>query len=184
MVRWMGHLLKGSERKGNKMEKERLKYCIDRFDAFYDTINNKSSVFLGLSTFMVGGLLAGYLPILDLIEPTPVLPILLPILYLTTVGIGLITMIVLVHASIPYTGKKSESRYFFGSISGLPADQFYSKSFECNDDEELVDLRCQVHQLAVGLKSKFKKLKWAGWLLTIHFILLIPIIILILTNLK
>ncbi|SDD85750.1 hypothetical protein SAMN04488104_10822 [Algoriphagus faecimaris] len=116
------------------MEKERLKYCIDRFDAFYDTINNKSSVFLGLSTFMVGGLLAGYLPILDLIDLTPALPI----LYLTTVGIGLITMIVLVFASMPYTGKNSESQYFFGSISGMPAHQFYSKSLNCSEHTPIV----------------------------------------------
>ncbi|QYH40553.1 hypothetical protein GYM62_17755 [Algoriphagus sp. NBT04N3] len=162
------------------MEKERLKYCIDRFDAFYDTVNNKSSVFLGLSTFMVGGLIAGYLPIMELIVPTSVFPL----LYLSAVGIGLITMIILVFASIPYSGKKSESRYFFGSISSLSADQFYSKSLDCNDEDELIDLRCQVYQLSIGLESKFEKLKWSGWLLTAQFTLLIPIIILILTNLK
>lgn len=47
------------------MEKERLLLCISRYDHYYDSVNNKSNVFLTLSIFVVGGLVAGYSTLMD-----------------------------------------------------------------------------------------------------------------------
>jgi len=50
------------------MEKERLKYNIDRFDAYYNSVNSKCGVFLALSTFIVGGLATAYSPIIKAVD--------------------------------------------------------------------------------------------------------------------
>ncbi len=43
--------------KDRLMEFERLIFCINRYDHYYDSVNNKSNVFLVISTFIVGGLI-------------------------------------------------------------------------------------------------------------------------------
>lgn len=163
------------------MEKERLLFCIDRFDHYYDSVNNKSSVFLGLSTFIVGGLVAGYFALPAIVNCTFWICYLMMLLIL----IGIIIMIVVVLAATPYSSDGIESLHYFGSISCQKHDDFCAKSAgPVSLDDELLDLRQQVHQLACGLSSKFIKLRWAGNLFTAQFILFIPLLILILTNLK
>lgn len=162
------------------MEKERLIFCIGRFDHYYDTINNKSSVFLGLSTFIVGGLIAAYPSFIELINCT----ILIHSLMIVLLAIGIAIMIVVILASTPFQGKDSDSLHYFGSISNMTRDQFCNNSNQCSEEDELTDLRSQVQNLSYGLTSKFNKLKWAGRLFTVQFFLFIPLIILIVFNLK
>jgi hypothetical protein len=163
------------------MEKERLKYCIDRFDHYYDSVNNKSSVFLGLSTFIVGGLVAGYF----VIDPVVNCGFWVHALMIILIGLGVATMIVVIRAATPFLGKDTDSLHFFGSIGCMAASDFCAKSaMLCNEEDELIDLRNQVHQLASGLQGKFRKLKAAGILFTIQFFLFIPLFIIILCNLK
>lgn len=163
------------------MEKERLKYCIGRFDHYYDSVNNKSSVFLGLSTFIVGGLTGAYFSIGPYINCgfwTHALMIIL-------IGLGITIMITVVVAATPFLGNNSNSLYFFGYIACLDSPDFCLKSSTpCTDEDELKDLRNQVHQLAKGLKGKFGKLKIAGMLFTIQFCLFLPLVLMILCNLK
>lgn len=162
------------------MEKERLKFCIGRFDHYYDTINNKSSVFLGLSTFIVGGLVAGYPSLIFLINCSFLIHSLMVVL----LGIGITIMIIVVLAATPFQGKESESLHFFGSISKMEKEQFCNNSTLCSEEDELKDLRSQVQYLSRGLASKFNKLKWAGRLFTVQFSLFVPLITLIIYNLK
>lgn len=165
----------------DKMEKERLKYCIDRFDHYYDSVNNKSSVFLGLSTFIVGGLVAGYFLLDDYVN----CGFWAHILMIVLISVGVATMIIVVTAATPFFGKDTDSLHFFGSIGCMEIDGFCTKSEEMIDaDTELKDLRIQVHQLACGLQGKFKKLKIAGILFTIQFYLFLPLFIIIICNLK
>ena len=45
----------------NTIEKvEMLKHTMDRYDHYYDSINNKSNLFLALNTFLLGGIVTGY----------------------------------------------------------------------------------------------------------------------------
>jgi len=163
------------------MEKERLHFCIGRYDNYYDSVNNKSSVFLGLSTFIVGGLVAGYFCLPDYVNCTwPICS-----LIITLILLGILIMIVVVLAAIPFVAAGTDSLHYFGSISCLGHDDFCDKSGTRSTDEaELKDLRTQVHQLACGLTSKFRKLKCAGILFTTQFLLFIPLLILIMNNLK
>lgn len=163
------------------MEKERLKYCIDRFDHYYDSVNNKSSVFLGLSTFLVGGLVAGYF----VIDPLANWGFWANTLLKVLIGLGVANMIIVILAATPYFGKDTDSLHFYGAISCMDATSFCTKSAApCSEEEELKDLRKQVYQLACGLRSKFTKLKVAGILFTIQFCIFIPLFIIILCNLK
>ena len=163
------------------MEKERLKYCIDRFDHYYDSVNNKSSVFLGLSTFIVSGLVTGYFAVGPLIN----CGFWAHSLMIALIGLGVATMITVIMAATPFLSNDKDSLHFFGAIASLDDIAFCSKSATpCTPEDELKDLRKQVHQLATGLGGKFKKLKVAGILFTIQFCLLIPLFIIILCNLK
>lgn len=163
------------------MEKERLKYCMDRFDHYYDSVNNKSSVFLGLSTFIVGGLVASYF----MLDPLVNCGFWVHAISIILIGLGVATMIVVIMAATPFLGKDTDSLHFFGAIGCLNAHDFCAKSgAPCSEEDELRDLRNQVHQLARGLQGKFRKLKIAGTLFTIQFFLFIPLFIIILCNLK
>lgn len=162
------------------MEKERLKFCIERFDHYYDSVNNKCAVFLGLSTFIVGGLIAAYPSFLEKVNHNLWVHLFMGAL----ISLGLAIMIIVIQASTPFMSKGTGSLHYFGSISSLDLFTFEQRSSGCQDADELKDLLAQVHQLSHGLTSKFQKLKLAGLLFTIQFYLFIPTLILLLTNLK
>lgn len=162
------------------MERERLKYCIGRWDHYYDSVNNKSAVFLGLGTFIVGGLVAAYPAILEKVACNCFIHILMGLL----IGIGVAIMIIVIKASIPYLGQDDRSLLYFGTVSSLTEDEFCERSISCTADEDIVDLRKQAHQLSIGLKNKFERLKVAGILFTIQFYLFIPLLLTIIFNLK
>ena len=163
------------------MEKERLKFCLERWDHYYDSVNNKSAVFLALATFIVGGLVAAYPSILQLVDCGIVAHSLMILL----IGLGVANMIVVVMASTPFLTNDVESLLYFGSVSCMSTKEYYQKSLAgCTEEQELKDLRDQAHQLSKGLAKKFKKLKLAGRLFTVQFFLFIPLIIVIIINLK
>jgi len=163
------------------MEKERLKFCIGRFDQYYNSINNKSAVFLGLSTFIVGGLTAAYPSLLKLASCGFCIQGLL----IALIGLGVAVMIVVILASTPFLSPGIESLLYFGAISCMALDNYCAKSASpCTEEDELADLRIQVHQLSTGLTIKFRRLKTAGILFTVQFFLFIPLIIIIICNLK
>jgi hypothetical protein len=162
------------------MEKERLHFCIQRYDHYYDSVNNKSSVFLGLSTFIVGGLVTGYFVLPSFVNSTFLICWLMVILIL----LGIVIMIIVVRAATPFLSRETDSLHYFGFVSSLNHDDFCTKSGNVSDEEELLDLRTQVHQLSSGLSSKFSMLKTAGILFAFQFILFILLFILIIYNLK
>jgi hypothetical protein len=161
-------------------EKERLIFNIERFDNFYDSVNNKSAVFLGLATFIIGGLFALYPFLLDKVNCN----IWIHSLMASLIGLGIGITIIVILASTPYLSDNHDSLLYFNSISNTNKIEFQKKSAQQTSEEELMDLRNQVHELAKGLTSKFKKLRIAGILFTIQFILFIPLTITIMINLK
>ena len=37
------------------MEKKRLEYTVNRLDHYYDSVNNKTAVYIAINTFITGG---------------------------------------------------------------------------------------------------------------------------------
>lgn len=162
------------------MEKERLTYNIDRFDAYYNSVNSKCGVFLALSTFIVGGLAAAYSPIIKAVDCGWCIHALMS----TVIGLGVTIMIIVILASTPFLDSKKKSLFYFGCIAGMERDTYLSKSKAYSGEDELADLRNQVYDLATGLRLKFRRLRFAGWLFTIQFLLFIPLLIILIHNLK
>lgn len=160
------------------MEKERLKFSIERFDHYYDSVNNKSALFLGLSTFIVGGLIAAYSQIINQIE----CDFWGHVLLLIMISLSIVITLILISASTPFFGKSKETLFYFGFIAKLEEKDFINKSQARTEDQEIEDLRLQVYQLSQGLSRKYKKLKTAGILFFVQFLILIPLIVLIAIN--
>lgn len=161
------------------MEKERLIYTISRFDHYFDSVNNKTAVYIAINTFVVGSLITSYVTLVkDIIYYSETFQALISISFL----LGLVTLIILVNASIPFFSKDSESMYYFGGIGTMKKEEFISCSKTLTTKKELKDLRNQVHTLSLGLTKKFTKLKLAGRLLILQFVLLIPIFTIIIYN--
>lgn len=167
-------------RKDKTMEKERLIFCIERFDHYYDSINNKSSVFLGLGTFVVGGLIASYPYLQEHVYCSTTLLVLLSI----SIALAFFALIIVITASTPYLSKEKTSMYYFYSIAAKKRGIFIDESKNFEEEEDLSDLRVQVHGLASGLRKKFSRLRIAAILYTLMFISMIPLVILILINFK
>ncbi len=162
------------------MEKERLKYCIDRYDHYYDSINNKSAVFLAIGTFIVGGLMACYPSLKEHVNLT----LLIQINQILAIVFGFAGLLIVLIAVTPYYSQPNTSMFYFNSIASMNEKTFSDKSIDYSDEDELSDLRIQVHSLASGLKKKYQRLKIAGLLYTLMLFTLIPLFIQIITNLK
>jgi hypothetical protein len=161
------------------MEKDRLIYTINRFDHYFESVNNKTAVYIAINTFILSGVLASYVNVGKYIkEYTGTFNLIL----CAILGLGLITLIILVLASIPYFSKKPNSLFYFGTIGSLSKDDFIEQSKKYDSKDELKDLRSQVHILSKGLNKKFERLKISGRLLVIQFIGLVPLIIIFLIN--
>jgi hypothetical protein len=157
----------------NSMEKERLEYTVNRLDHYYDSVNNKTAVYIAINTFITGGTITLLTQIQDLIDKENWLLFFLAAII--TLGVG--SLILLALASMPYFSSKSdiESLYYFASIAQKGPKEFFELSKNQNLKGNLKDLRNQVYVLSKGLKSKFRKLKWACGLLIIQFVLLAPL---------
>lgn len=162
------------------MEKERLHFTIERFDHYYDSVNNKSNIVLGFGTIIFGSLITVYPALSDKVEFTWLMHSLL----ILTCGLGFVAMMILIFASIPHSKSNGKSVHFFHSISKMGKIDFFNKSEKLSEEDELKDLRTQVFHLSNGLTSKFKQLRIAIYCIVFQMILLIPYIILILTHIK
>lgn len=155
------------------MEKERLEYTITRLDHYYDSVNNKTAVYIAINTFITGGTITLLTQIQELLDKE----IWLLIFLAGIIAFGVGSLILLALASMPYLSPKSEieSLYYFESIAEKSAQEFFDLSKEQDKKEDKKDLRNQVYVLSKGLKAKFKKLKWACGLLIVQFLLLAPL---------
>jgi len=161
------------------MEKERLKFSIERFDHYYDSVNNKSNIILGFCTLFFGALIAIHPKIITI----PGINNTIMVNYAILISLSYTSMVLLIITSIPYLNSNGKSVHFFQSITSMGKSTFMEKSEKMNELDELKDLRKQVYHLASGLTKKFKRLKIALTILVIQLIFSIPFIILII-NLK
>ncbi|WP_461788673.1 Pycsar system effector family protein [Pedobacter sp.] len=162
------------------MEIERLKFCIGRYDHYYDSVNNKSNVLLALGVFVTGGLVALYPFIADNVTCTIYVHLMLG----AEIGLGLATVLITKTATTPYLRSDTDSLHYFGSVAQLSIQQFSTLSEQMTQDQEITDLRCQVSALAKGLAIKFTRLRLASILIVIQFALFLPFLILLLINIK
>jgi len=162
------------------MEKDRLKFTIGRFDHYYDSVNNKCTVMLTLSTFIVGGLIASYPILAEKVDCGPCFHGLM----ISLLGLGLAIMITVTSASIPFLSGRSNSLLFWRDIAGITETAFNTQSQAESAVDALNDLRSQTYHLACGLGSKFKLLRVVGYLMIIQFFLFIPLFLVIICNIK
>lgn len=161
------------------MEKERLIFSIGRFDHYFDSVNNKIAAYIALNTFLVGGIVAGFIAVQ---EHICIYLELLNTLLTIIVLLGIINLIISIRASTPYLNGDTQSVFYFGSVGKMKYEEFTEISSKMKEKEEIEDLRNQAYNLSRGLNKKFRRLRWSGNLLLIQFIILIPIIIILLIN--
>lgn len=162
-----------------KREKDRLLISINRYDHYFESVNNKTAVYIAINTFILTATISGYYAIEESIV---CLSNLFNIVVVILLAIGIISLAILIIASIPYFSKHSESLYYFGGVSSKTINEFIECSSKMSKKEELDDLRNQTHTLSKGLRTKFIRLKLSGWLLFTQSMILIPIITIILIN--
>lgn len=166
------------------MEKDRLIFTIERYDHYYDSVNNKGNIVLGFSTVIFGALLTIYPALNDKVEFNS-------LMYVMLIGaclFGFLAMITLLITSIPYSRSKikssTNSLLFYQSVADRSKSEFLKSTEEYTEDDEINDLRNQTYDLAKGLSQKFKNLKRAIYFIIVQMIILVPLIILILTHIK
>ncbi|MBW8201904.1 Pycsar system effector family protein [Flagellimonas abyssi] len=155
------------------MEKERLEFTINRLDHYYDSVNNKTAVYIALNTFITGGAITFMTQIQELMAKEPWLVVNLVVI----ITCGVISLVLLAMASMPYLSPSPifGSLYYFGSIGQKQPEEYFEQSKKQGAKGDKRDLRNQVHILSQGLNAKFKKLKWACQLLLAQFALLAPL---------
>jgi hypothetical protein len=161
-------------------ELERLKFCIERFDHYFDSVNNKNNILLGFTTFIVGGLVALYPSFIEKVNIT----LCLQTIYFITIGLGVLSMLLMIIAATPFLKSENISIFYFGSISKMSKEDFLQMSENQTLSNQLIDMREQAFVLAKGLYKKFLMIRIACIFITIQFILFIPFIILLTINLK
>jgi hypothetical protein len=162
---------------------EHAKFVIERYDHYFDTVNNKGAFYIGLNTFLLGGLFAGFIALHEKVSK----PYYLWVLLILFAICNLISSIITILAIHPYvnTSKKSakKSLMFFGSVATYDREIF-GNAFMQQDQQHIgKDTVTQVWFLARGLTIKFRRLKFAGYLIIVQFFILIPIIYSIIKNL-
>ncbi|MDP1814029.1 MAG: DUF5706 domain-containing protein [Leadbetterella sp.] len=165
----------------NMSEKmDTLKHTIDRYDHYYDSINNKGNLYLTLNTFLLGGMITGYYSIKDSITNQYIITVFIwlgLIFCLLSLGFTLL-------AIIPYLNKQSDSIngsiINFGNVSNISFESFKQMYVNVTDEKRYEDYLHQVYLLACGLQKKFSRLKTATYLLGGCFICIIIIGIIIL----
>ncbi len=162
------------------MEQERLKFCVERFDHYYDSTNNKSAVFLAIGTFVLGGLIAAYPYMIEKVSCS----CWVYGSYYVSVALALAALITVIWAATPYKASGGNSMYYYGSIASKSKEEFASVSKAYDREADLADLREQVSDLARGLSKKFKLLHIAGRLFFIMFIAIAVFAIAVLFNLN
>ncbi|KKM22219.1 hypothetical protein LCGC14_1627540 [marine sediment metagenome] len=161
------------------MERERLILSINRFDHYFDSVNNKTAVYIAINTFMLGSIITGYFSIEeDIIKNGNIFSI----LSILTMVVGFGSILLNTYASIPYFSQNSDSLYYFGGIGSIPLNEFCERSQNFTDEQDIQDLRNQVHTLSEGLNKKFRKLKLSGRLIMLQFVLIVPLVIIISLN--
>jgi hypothetical protein len=164
---------------------EHAKFIIERFDHYYDAVNNKGSFYIGLNTFIFSGICVGYLSMHDKVT----IGFLFWLLFIGLVLCNALSIYFTVMALMPFLKgnhhrNELPSLVYFGGIARHELSHFKEKFQKANDESMLDDLIEQAYCLATGLDTKYKRLKIAGWFVVAQFIVMLPLLLFIIKNLK
>lgn len=152
-----------------------LKHTMDRYDHYYDSINNKGNLFLTLNTFLLGGIITGYYSIKDSTSGSCVVTFFVWVALISC----LLSLGFTLWAIIPYLNKEADSVngsvINFGNVSNIPFESFKNMYANVTDEKRYEDYVQQVYLLAQGLQMKFSRLKSATCLLAACIICIIII---------
>lgn len=152
---------------------EEIKFIIGRYDHYYESINSKSNLYLALNTFVIGGVITGYFSLRANEDLCHILNLLFFVELVICLGSTLFTL----SAVKPFLWKgkirNASSIYFFDDVANLNPDDYKSRCLNQGPDEFIDDLIEQAHQLAIGLKQKFFRIKIASRLIAIQALIIV-----------
>lgn len=162
---------------------EQSRFIINRFDHYFDSINNKGVFYITINTFLLGGLLSQIGVIIKSGNDSWWIYTLVSGFILMNVSSTILTIL----SINPFKGPKCDgpsSLIYYSDIACKDLNSFKTE-YEAQTEEFMKsDFTTQVHQLAGGLKTKFDRLRYAGVLLLFEFVLLIPIIVITILSVK
>lgn len=164
---------------------EHMKFLIGRFDHYYDSANNKGSFYIGINTFILGGICVGfssYCKNVQLGMCTCVVAIILLVTCFASIFYTLLAMTPFL--KINFGSNTDDSLVFFGGITKYEEADFHLRFRNQLDNEIIEDYQNQIYTLSKGLNDKYKWLQEAGFFLIIEFMILIPLLSLLIYNLK
>jgi len=157
---------------------EQLKFCISRYDKFYDNVNSKGNLYLPLNSFLLSGIIGGYFSLKEkLVFDSTTIFLLCITLLLNLLSIGFT-----IWATMPFlksTQKLTTSLLFFKDVAKNTWTEFDTKYNSLTEQDVYMDFKKQGYILATGLEKKFSYLKAATIFLLLEFlgIIIIGIII-------
>lgn len=154
---------------------EMLRHTMDRYDHYYDSVNNKGNLFLTLNTFLLGGIITGYYSVKsDISEQFDVLFFVWLALILCILSIAYTLWSI-----IPYLSHQADSvsgsTINFNNVANISTNSFQTLFNGLTEDRCIEDYTHQVHLLAIGLLKKFTRLRIATYLLAGCFLCIVVI---------
>lgn len=157
---------------------DNLKFTIDRFDHYYESVNSKTNLYITLNTFVISAVSAASQNLLAQLGNS----FWAKFLIVSIIVVASISLIYTIWSSIPYLRSDNDSVFYFGYVSRLSLKDLLSKLETSTTESITRDLGQQLHALAQGLENKFRKLRVAGVLLLIKFILITFLSVLFITK--
>ncbi|MBC7524773.1 MAG: hypothetical protein H7239_10075 [Flavobacterium sp.] len=147
-----------------------LKHSIDRYDHYYDSVNNKCSLYLTLTTFLFGGIITGYYTIKDDFFCSNSIIVLIWI----SLTACLVSIFFVIRGIIPYVSKHKAGEKIsvlnYSCVASISNKEFETAYEEMSKSKQMNDYLNQVHLLAKGLHKKFSYLRTASYFLIVVFI--------------
>jgi len=141
------------------MESENKIKMLDRYDNYYNWINNKGSFILALNTMIISGFFIGFNNMLPLITQCEMS--LFKILIGLIILLSLVAIFIVILAIIPFLNSDKKSFWFFNDVANRELGSFVKEIDNQTNEEIITDLNSQLYYLAKGLKRKHCKIKIA-----------------------
>lgn len=152
---------------------EFLKFAIDRYDHYYESVNNKGNVYLTILTFLLGGTITGFYSLNSKTTCTGWEWF----LFYLIIAVLVLGIILTLTALKPYlkngTGNLDGSAFYFADVASFTKNE-YKQIMETRTIIDFHgDMVNQTHQLASGLTKKYRLLSWSTFLIGIAIILIL-----------
>lgn len=154
---------------------EHLKYILERYDHYIESIQSKSNLYIGLNTLIMGGIITLLTNINSCKMNFILSAIVMIIAFMSIISILITLFAIKPHLS---SGSSNNSIVFFNNVSKISYDKYLESIDNVTDEIFKNDMVNQVHCVATGLTNKYRNLSKVSWLLTIQFAALLIWIIL------